>query len=174
MGRTFLHYESQVTVLILIIIFLTLMPLHVFATESVMVRYEDVSFNVSAHLSNGNIKSITVDEDFSSILIDVETGNQDAGELVISLPRALIDAKNESADDKFIVVAGNNEVDYEETTNSESERELMIAVPPGTTRIEIVGTQVVPEFPLPVAGVMVAIIGITIILARLHKNEMRT
>jgi len=71
----------------------------------------------------------------------------------------------DAADEKFIVVAGTNEVDYEEI-NSESERELKIAVPAGTTRIEIVGTQVVPEFPLGIVVLIISMSAIAVVTSR--------
>lgn len=105
-------------------------------------------FNVNASLSNGKITNATADADFSSLILDVDT-TADAGELIISLPRSLIDAKapDSSSDEEFIVVIDNDEAIHEETRTTDVERELQIAVPANAKRIEIVGTQVVPEFP---------------------------
>ena len=145
------------------------------AAETVSVKYQDATFNVDASLTNGSVERITVDEDFTSIVLNVETAIDQEGVLTITLPRALIDARQgnstNDSDDKFIVVAGTTEVDYEETANSESERVLSIAIPAGTERIEIVGTQVVPEFPWTAAGVLLLVFVTTISLSWLNTTR---
>lgn len=133
--------------------------------DTIAVKYQDKTFDVNAKLTNGDVKSIKVDPDFKSIILAVETTGTEDGELTITLPRGLIDAKKGTADDEFIIVVGADEVNYKETNTTNTERELKISIPAGTKEVEIVGTQIIPEFPISVIGVL-AIMGIVAFLGR--------
>jgi len=98
-------------------------------------------------LSNGSVESVEIDPDFQSLIITVETELTN-GKLEITLDRALIDAKSNGNDEQFIVFVDGDEGFYEEIASTPRERTLQIVVPNGTTEIEIVGTQVIPEFPV--------------------------
>jgi hypothetical protein len=117
--------------------------------------------SITARLSNGNVTSISADPDFSSILIVVATNSSD-GDLRLVLPRVAIDAKNGTEDAVFTVVVNSAEVAYDEVRTNETERELQIAIPGGTEQVEIIGTQVIPEFPFVVALIAAAMTGLVI------------
>jgi hypothetical protein len=149
----------------------------VFAEDNTLsIQYQDQSYDVRTSLTNGVVNSMDLDPDFTSLILNVETnGGEQAGVLTVTLPRALIDARQgnltNASDDKFIVVVGNTEVDYEETANSgDTERELKISVPSGTERIEIVGTQVVPEFHFAFMAVFFAFL--IMIVCKIGKGEV--
>jgi plastocyanin len=139
---------------------------------TVTVTFEDSSFDVAATLSNGSIMFIDVDPDFTSLILTVETSATDDGELMITLPRELIDSQVNGADDDFIILVDGEESDYTEHSTTDTERMLTIAVPAGVEEIEIVGTQVVPEFPLAVMAVMGIIVATAIVISR-FKNPLR-
>ena len=108
----------------------------------------------------GTIKSMEINPDSSSLIITIENV-QTGGKLEITLDRNLIDAKNNGKDDHFIVLVDGVEGIYGEISSTPTERTLQIVVPSKTTEIKIVGTQVVPEFPvamLAIAGVFTAMI----------------
>lgn len=136
---------------------------------TIRVEFEGNVFNVKASLSNGSIQSIEVDPDFTSLLISVSTTDED-GELTITLPRDLIDAKVNGDDDSFIVLVDGEEADFEETDTTSTERTLSIPVPGGAEEIEIIGTVVVPEFGILAAFVLAAAIGAIVVLSR--KNQI--
>ena len=98
-------------------------------------------------LSNGSVESVEIDPAFQSLIITVQTELTN-GKLEITLDRALIDAKSDGNDEEFIVFVDGDEGFYEETASTPKERTLEIVVPNGTTEIEIVGTQAIPEFPM--------------------------
>jgi hypothetical protein len=123
---------------------------------------------VTASLSNGNVKSINVDPDFVSILLAVETGNMDDGELVIEVPRALLDSRSNGVDDYFVVLVDGEEVEYEERNTTDNARELVIPVFAGSGEVEILGTEVVPEFPFAII-VMGAVAAMTVAAGRFRK-----
>ena len=99
------------------------------------------TFDLTTSLSNGSVKSIDVDAEFDSIILTVETSETRDGELIITLPRALIDSKYDSADDEFIVLVNGEEADFDETSTTSTERTLKIPVPAGAEEVEIIGTQ---------------------------------
>jgi len=70
------------------------------------------------------------------------------GELTITLPRALIDAKLGDADDEFFVLVNGAKVDFGESKTS-SDRTLTIAFPDGAKTIEIIGTFIATSYHPP-------------------------
>ncbi len=132
---------------------------------TVRVTFEGNTFDVKASLSNGSIKSIDVDPDFTSLVISVSTGASD-GTLTITLPRQLIDAKIDGDDDAFIVLVDGDEAEADETSTTSTERTLSIPVPAETEEIEIIGTQVIPEFGILAALVLAAAVGAIVVMSR--------
>ena len=122
-------------------------------------------------MSNGSVEGIEVDEDFTSIILMVQTDEAEDGELMIIFPRDLIDSKLNGDDDEFIIIVDGVESDYEELDTNDTERELVIPVFAGAEEVEIIGTQVVPEFPLSVLVIMTAVVGIGIAATR-FKNPL--
>ncbi|MFQ5940972.1 MAG: plastocyanin/azurin family copper-binding protein [Nitrososphaerales archaeon] len=138
----------------------------------VTVTYEDNSFDVATSLSNGSVKFVDVDPDFTSLILMLETSASEDGELMITLPRALIDSKIGDADEDFIILVDGDESDYQEHSTSDTERGLTIEVPAGVEEVEIVGTVVVPEFPIAVMAVMGVIVATAIAVSR-FKNPLK-
>ncbi|MEM2759705.1 MAG: plastocyanin/azurin family copper-binding protein [Nitrososphaerales archaeon] len=137
---------------------------------TITVTHEGRSFDVMVTMSNGAVTAIDVDPDFTSVILTVEADGD--GELLVTLPRALIDAKMNGADDQFIVLVDGDEVDYMEHHTSATERALSIEIPAGTTEVEIVGTWVVPEFPIAVMAVMGMIVATAIAVSR-FRNPLK-
>jgi plastocyanin len=116
--------------------------------ETIEINFENPESGVKEFsLSNGSVESVAVDPAFHSLIITVETELTN-GKLEITLDRDLIDSKTNGEDDHFIVFVDGDEGFHEEIASTVSERTLEIVVPNGTTEIEIVGTQVIPEFPI--------------------------
>ncbi len=131
---------------------------------------EGTEFMVSYKITGGKLISITPDVEANSLIIAI-TASQD-GSLVITLPRALIDAKMGDQDDTFFVLVDGEEVDFEETTTS-TDRTLTILFPAGAEEIEIIGTTVVPEFgTIAVMILAVAIISIIAVSAKSRLSIM--
>ena len=113
-------------------------------------------------LQSGIIKSMEIDPDFNSLIINLEDV-EIIGKLEISLDRNLIDSKANGNDDHFVVLVDGEEGFYDETSSTPDERTLEIVVQRKTTSIEIIGTQVIPEFS--VVLLVVAAIFTTMIAA---------
>ncbi len=132
------------------------------------VCFEDNCFTLDAKVSNGSIKSAEIDPDFTSLILSLSTTDQD-GELTITLPRQLVDARVDVCggdDDDFIVLVDGEEADVDETDTSSTERTLTIPVPGGAEEVEIIGTCVIPEFGILAAFVLASAIGAIVVLSR--------
>lgn len=127
-------------------------------------------FEIKATLSNGSISGIKIDKDFMSLVISVRTNMDKNGTLDITLPRELIDAKLDGKDDAFIAMVDGDEQEIKETNTSSTSRTLSIPVPAGAAEIEIIGTQVIPEFGIVAALVLAAAIGVITVISR--KNQI--
>jgi predicted secreted protein with PEFG-CTERM motif len=125
------------------------------------IQVEGTDFSVSYSITNGKVLGIKADTQAKSLIVSIETTGD--GQLTITLPRALIDAKlpDQTTDDQFFVINDGEEVDFTETKTT-TDRTLTIPFTDGTSEIEIIGTQIVPEFG-PIAALVLAIAIISII-----------
>ena len=109
------------------------------------------SYNVNYTITGATIEDMRVDSaDTSLVLLINSTGD---GNLVVDLPRSLIDAKAGSGDDQFIVLVDDTYSSFHED-KSGTDRTLTIPFAVGSQRIEVIGTQVVPEFGPAAAAVL--------------------
>jgi predicted secreted protein with PEFG-CTERM motif len=125
-----------------------------------MVAVSGTDFMVAYEITGGKLLSITPDVDANSLIIAIDATND--GQLTITLPRELIDAKIGDEDDDFFVLVDGEEVDFDETMTS-TDRTLVISFPAGAEEIEIIGTHVVPEFGA-IAALILAVAIISIML----------
>jgi len=127
-------------------------------------------FGITFHITGGSVVSITPDFDSSSLIIVIEA--VDDGELTITLPREVIDAKFNGDDDDFFVLIDGEEWDFDET-KTDLDRTLTIGFLAGTEEIEIIGTFVIPEFGTIAALILaVAIISIIAVSAKSKLSIM--
>ena len=128
------------------------------------------TFNVNYNIDSGTISNMQVNTDDESLLVDVTTtGN---GTLTITLPRALIDSTANGEDDQFFVLIDGENVEFQEL-KSTTDRTLTIPFSDGSQEIEIMGTQVVPEFgPIVSLVLVVAIISVIAILKTRPKISL--
>jgi hypothetical protein len=99
-------------------------------------------FKIPYRFVNGDLGSIEIDPDFTSIIASIESS--DDGTIIITIPRNLIDAKTGggSDDDEFIVLVDGEEESAEETSKSPCFRTLLISVPGGAEEIEIIASSI--------------------------------
>lgn len=135
------------------------------SADTVTLDLDPIVVSVNASLSNGRIESIDLDHDFTSLVLLVTTYVGKNGTLEITLPRVIIDSKINGDDAEFIVL-----IDGEETVVTEEDtatsRTLSIPVPTGTEEIDIIGTQVIPEFGIFVGLVLISSLAMTIAMSR--------
>ncbi len=123
---------------------------------------DGTNFTLPYSITNGKVTDITADVQSKSLIVTIQTTGD--GTLTLTMPRSLIDAKKiDGTDDKYFVLNDDQENDaFQETGTTNTDRTLSIPFTDGTTKIEIIGTVVVPEFG-PIAALVLAIAIISII-----------
>ena len=103
-------------------------------------------------ISNGDVLSMHVDEEASSLVIEIDS--TDDGELFVGLNADYIGSDDGTF---FIIVDGEEWQDYEQAG-----MDLYIDIPAGTELVEIVGSYAVPEFGT-IAMIILAVAVVSII-----------
>jgi hypothetical protein len=159
------------SVLIVLAISLTTASSFAQSTNTYVVK-DPVSgqpYNVNYSISNATISDMSIDTQDTSLIISLQTAGD--GSITITLPRTLIDAKTGTVDDQFFVLEDGADTDFQESKTS-TDRTLSIPFTDGTEKIEIIGTQVVPEFDSLVGIIItISIIGVIIISTRFRLIE---
>ena len=128
---------------------------------------EGGTFDVGYSITGGSVTAMSISGQSSSLTVNVAP--TDDGQLSITLPREVIDAKmNECSggDDDYIVLLDAEETTFRESVDSDS-RTLTIDFFASSEMIEIIGTCAVPEFgAVAVVVLAVAIIAIVSVTAR--------
>jgi predicted secreted protein with PEFG-CTERM motif len=127
------------------------------AEKNYQLSVDENSFDIKYDF-NGNVIAMAVDTETISLLIGTE--NVKDTQFQITLPKELISADNNA----FAVLVNGDEVEY--TTTSGEDAVLTFFVPEFTEEIEIIGTYVVPEFPLGAILVFGSIFGIIIAIQK--------
>ena len=139
---------------------------------------EGGTFDVPYTMKGGIISSINVNQKNLSLVINIATSSD--GNLNINLPRNSIDSVgNNGQDIDFIVLMyeGNSEIpiqtDVRKVETGDEFRSIDIPVKNGDTKIEIVGTHVVPEFgTIAMIVLAVAIVSIIAVSAKSRLSIM--
>ncbi|MBI3640768.1 MAG: PEFG-CTERM sorting domain-containing protein [Thaumarchaeota archaeon] len=140
------------------------------------------TYNVPYTIKGGTVKSMDIYAD--KLTLEITIAATTDGSLTVDLPRTLMDAKvqanltadqkmtgvqinpNTQPDDKFIVTVNGAPVQFTETKDSTT-RNLSIPFHAADTKIDIIGTQIVPEFGTIAALVLaIAIISIIAVSAK--------
>jgi len=151
------------------LIFLSLIPLLLFSNfsayaENFSLEIDDEVYDIEYDF-NGDIIAMAIDKETFSLLIATE--NVIDSQFQIKLPNDLIRAEN----NEFAILVNGFEVDYEVLDTVDVN--LTFFVPAFTEEIEIIGTFVVPEFPLGAVLVLGTISGIIIIVQKSKKFLFR-
>jgi len=151
------------------LIFLSLITLLLFSNfsayaENFSLEIDDEVYDIEYDF-NGDIIAMAIDKETFSLLIATE--NVIDSQFQIKLPNDLIRAEN----NEFAILVNGFEVDYEVLDTVDVN--LTFFVPAFTEEIEIIGTFVVPEFPLGAVLVLVTISGIIIIVQKSKKFLFR-
>jgi hypothetical protein len=128
------------------------------------------TYSIEYEMSGGSVKSMFARASDNKLVVNLDA--QQDGKLTLVLPRAVIDSIKDGKDIKYIVTIEDNSgtistIQANETGNTGDARTLVIDYGGGAARVEIAGTQVVPEFGA-MAGIIMAgaIVGIIFATAR--------
>jgi len=90
-------------------------------------------------------------------------GGVNGGHLNLQLSRKILDSIQVGADTRFVVssesvnAANKEPLDYVETQTNAETRTLKINFPMDSSIIEITGTSIIPEFPLPSMALVISL-----------------
>ncbi len=130
--------------------------------DEVGIRYDSGTNTIVAMAANLDSKSL---------VIEVDVAND--GEIVIALPRHLIDAKNADGTDAAYIVLVDGEETWVTEDAGEATRTLTIPVSAGAQEIEIFGTFIVPEFgTIAILILAAAIVSIIVVSGRTRLSIM--
>ena len=122
---------------------------------------------ISYEITTGSVVSVVPDVDANSLMVEIDTAT--GGVITLELPRAVVDAKFNGADDEFFVVIDGEEVSFVESS-TQAHRNLTISLPPNAEEIEIIGTFVIPEFGT--IAIMILIVSILSMVGITAKSKL--
>ena len=102
------------------------------------------TFDLEYAIRGGTVDRMVVDYHNLAILVEMESDR--GGDLLLDLPRRYINATDTGGDVEFIVLAGDQQLQYVERDTASDVRRIWVAFPPETSEILVIGTAVVPEF----------------------------
>ncbi len=121
------------------------------------------------NITGGEVSSITADRAQSTLLINV--ASREDGTLTIELPRNVIDSKAQgNTDEDYAVFVDDQSKSFEEITNNNEVRTIEIGFDNGAEKIEIAGTNIIPEFG-PIATIILGIAMIIFIIVTTRYNK---
>ena len=127
--------------------------------ESYQLTVDENSFEIN-YSTTGRVIAMEIDKELTSLLVGLENVEMDSI-LEIEFTHELISVeKNE-----FAVLVNGHEVDYGIST-TELGSKLTIPIFADTEEIEIIGTNVIPEFPLGILMVLVFTIMFVVFFSR--------
>ena len=119
-----------------IVITLFLVMVGTFTSPAFAQQFEEPNYDIR----RGEVLGFEIDPETGSLIISIKARTN--GELTITLPRDLIDAKIGSVDSDFIVLMDNLETIFFDETITSSDRTLIIPFGGFNSEITIIGTQV--------------------------------
>jgi len=128
------------------------------------------TFDLPYTIKGGTLSEILIDENIFGLIIDIDTS--DNGKIVLDLPRKYIDAEKQNGkDDVFIILIEKQngdmiETTYKEETSHSEIRTISIDFEENDSKIQIIGTYVIPEFGTIVMIILTVGIMASILLTR--------
>ena len=134
-----------------------------FAKELYQLEIDGNSYDIGYEF-DGEVIAMAIDKETLSLLIATE--NVQASQFQIALPNEVIQAEN----NEFAILVNGIEVNYD--ISDTQDPVLTFIVPDFTEEIEIIGTTLIPEFPLGVLFVLAVMTSMVIVLSK-NKNLFR-
>jgi len=126
---------------------------------------DENSFELQYDLT-GDVIAMALDQELNSLLIGIENAKDSL--FSIELPNKMISSEN----NEFAVLVDGYEIDYDIITN-ENNSVLMFFIPDKTQEIEIIGTYVIPEFPIGAFSALVLTTCLVMIMTKIKNTKFR-
>ena len=128
------------------------------------------TFDLDYTIRGGTLSNISIDENIFGLVIEINAS--DEGKIVLDLPRKYIDAEKQNGKDEvfIILIEKQNgdvvETTYKEETSHSEIRTITINFEEGDSKIQVIGTYVIPEFGTIVMIILTVGIMASILLTR--------
>ena len=128
------------------------------STLEYVLEIDEHTYSIS-YVVNADVIAMQIDPESRSLLIGLDKTYD--SQFFIDLEHELINAPN----NEFIILVDGEEADYKMTSDSDSST-FEFFVPIGSEEVEIIGTNVIPEFPVGAIFGFVVMISFIIIFAK--------
>ena len=126
------------------------------STQNFQLKAGDQLFSVPYSMNGGTVNDMKVD--FPSFALILSINATKNGYITLDLPREFIDAKKmDGTDERFLALIDGAEVDPTDASSVTTYRNVTINFLKGDSQIELIGTQIVPEFPLSIPILLIGI-----------------
>jgi outer membrane protein assembly factor BamB len=129
-------------------------------TGSQMHRLEvegsEVSYPITYSIEGGNVTDMSVDQEKKSLDIDISAAQD--GTLTVRLPRSVIDA----FESNYQVYVDGQAIEFREIEADTGFRTLAIPFSGSSEQVQVTGTYIVPEFPVTLVVMALAITGVVV------------
>jgi hypothetical protein len=121
------------------------------------VDVEGQGYDIPYVIKGGVVNDMQVD--FQSFALTLSINATKNGAVSLDIPREFMDAKKmDGSDEKFIVLINGTEVDPSEAQGSSLSRNVTINFLKEDSQIELIGTKIVPEFPVAMPVLIIGIV----------------
>lgn len=126
--------------LLFFILALSFTPLIVFAEEkTISVDYGKL-YEIAYDAKDVTVFEVTPDSDQKELIFDIDVTSPVAT-LELTIPRELLDSKENGSDVDFFMIANGELVTFSEKEATDTTRTLFMQLSPGTTELEVFGTE---------------------------------
>ena len=128
------------------------------------------TFDLSYTIRGGTLSNISIDENIFGLVIEINA--PDKGKIVLDLPRKYIDAEKQNGKDEVFIILMEKqngdvvETTYKEETSHSEIRTITIDFEEGDSKIQVIGTYVIPEFGTIVMIILTVGIMASVLLTR--------
>jgi len=128
------------------------------STLEYVLEIDEHTYSIS-YVVNADVIAMQIDPESRSLLVGLDKTYD--SQFFIDLEHELINAQN----NEFVILVDGEEVDYKMTSDSDSST-FEFFVPIGSEEVEIIGTNVIPEFPVGAIFGFVVMISFIMIFAK--------
>ena len=126
--------------LLFFILVLSFSPLLVFAEEKTITVDYGKLYEIAYAVKDVTVFEVTPDSDQKELIFDIDVTSPIAT-LELTIPRELLDSKENGNDVDFFIIANEELVTFSEKEATDTTRTLFMQLSPGTTELEVFGTE---------------------------------
>ncbi|MDE1770829.1 MAG: PEFG-CTERM sorting domain-containing protein [Thaumarchaeota archaeon] len=111
-------------------------------------------------IDGGTVSGAMISQASKTLVVNIQADSD--GQITLNIPRSVLDAKSGTNDAPLAVLIDGEQIQQFTDTPTADTRDVIVPFQAGSEKIEIIGTQIVPEFG-PIAALVLAIAIISII-----------